>query len=284
MNINENSLLSEIGFTKLESEIYLTLLEKSPATGYFIAQIIAKPVANTYKALDSLFKKGVVVSDDSGKNRLYSPLPIKEYLDQLERDFKVKRGKIEESMQKRKPPKTFAGIYRFENIDQVFERAIQALKNAKNIALVDASPKPLERIKETLIETAAAGVRVVLEAYAPVSLPGCEMVDSLLEKEVFEAWPGDWLNVIIDGREYIMAFFDKQKEKVHQAVWSKSLYLSLMIHNGFIAEFILAKIRRMLQKDASGAEVLKTVEDYRPVRTSALPAFKDFLNTFNGVI
>lgn len=280
MNVQEKNLLNEIGFTKLESEIYLTLLENSPATGYSIAQAIGKPVANTYKALDSLFKRGVIVSDDSGKNRLYSPLPIKEYLDQLERDFKVKRKKIEESMKKRKNPQALTGINSLENVDQVFGRAIQALKSAKDVVLIDASPEPLERIKDYLQKKAKTGVKVIVEAYSPVSIPGCEIIGSMLDKEVFEAWPGDWLNVIVDGREYIMAFFDKMRRRVHQAVWSKSLYLSLMIHNGFVAEFILAKIRRMLAENAVPADMLHIIRDYKPFRTSVLPAFADFLKTF----
>lgn len=280
MNTKENDLLSEIGFTGLEAEIYLALLENSPATGYSIARVIGKPVANTYNALESLYKRGVIVSDESGKNRLYSPLPINDYLDQLERDFKVKRKKIEQVLKKRKTARTFTGIYSLDNVDQVYERAIQALKHAVDVVLVDASPKSLEKLTDSLKKTAAAGVRTIVETYAPASIPGCETVESLLEKEVFEAWPGEWLNVIVDGREYIMAFFDKQLKKVHQAVWCKSLYLSLMVHNGFISEFIQVKVGKMLQRNIPGEDVLKTIGEYQPVRTSRLPAFQDFLNSF----
>ena len=49
--------LRELGFTELESRIYIFLLEESPATGYRIAQAIEKPVANTYKAIELLYYK-----------------------------------------------------------------------------------------------------------------------------------------------------------------------------------------------------------------------------------
>lgn len=42
--------LSSLGFTELEASVYAYLVQKSPATGYRVAQAIRKPVANlSYK-------------------------------------------------------------------------------------------------------------------------------------------------------------------------------------------------------------------------------------------
>ena len=49
--------LKNIGFSNLEALIYLTLLNESNLTGYRIAQILGKPVRNTYTSLMSLQKK-----------------------------------------------------------------------------------------------------------------------------------------------------------------------------------------------------------------------------------
>jgi sugar-specific transcriptional regulator TrmB len=51
--------LMEFSFSGLEAEIYTFLLRDSPATGYRVAQALGKPVANTYKAIESLQNKGV---------------------------------------------------------------------------------------------------------------------------------------------------------------------------------------------------------------------------------
>ncbi|MDO8629132.1 MAG: helix-turn-helix domain-containing protein, partial [Phycisphaerales bacterium] len=66
--------LVPLGFTPLEGEVYAILVAESPATGYRVAQAIGKPVANTYKAIESLERKGAIVVDD-GESRLCRAVP-----------------------------------------------------------------------------------------------------------------------------------------------------------------------------------------------------------------
>jgi hypothetical protein len=58
--------LSTLGFTELEAAVYTFLVESSPATAYRVAQGIGRPVANTYKAVESLQQKGAVLVDETG--------------------------------------------------------------------------------------------------------------------------------------------------------------------------------------------------------------------------
>jgi HTH-type transcriptional regulator, sugar sensing transcriptional regulator len=52
-----DSLIS-LGFTPLEAEVYVCLVQDSPATGYRIAQTVGRPVAGIYKTIESLANKG----------------------------------------------------------------------------------------------------------------------------------------------------------------------------------------------------------------------------------
>ena len=56
-----------LGFTELEESVYTYLAQKSSAIGYRVAQPIRKPVANTYKAIESLEEKR---RGHDGPNRL----------------------------------------------------------------------------------------------------------------------------------------------------------------------------------------------------------------------
>ncbi len=67
VNSSNTKTLTELGFTVLESMIYLALIDNPPMTGYGISKIIGKPVANTYKAIESLSSKGAVLCENSGK-------------------------------------------------------------------------------------------------------------------------------------------------------------------------------------------------------------------------
>ena len=45
-----DEILMQIGFTQLESEVYLYLLTEGAHTGYAVAKAIGKAVANVYKS------------------------------------------------------------------------------------------------------------------------------------------------------------------------------------------------------------------------------------------
>ena len=77
-------VLSELGFTNLEAEIYAFLLQESPVTGYRIAQAIGKPAANTYKAIQTLELKGAVIVDE-GSSRMCRAVSADELLNRLGR-------------------------------------------------------------------------------------------------------------------------------------------------------------------------------------------------------
>src|SRR5262244_1295461 len=83
--------LTRLGFTALEAEVYTWLLGEPGATGYRIAQGIGKPVANTYKALESLQKKGAILVEED-ESRLCRAVPPEELLTQLERGFASSRA------------------------------------------------------------------------------------------------------------------------------------------------------------------------------------------------
>src|SRR3974377_860031 len=84
--------LTDFGFTDLEAEVYVFLLQEWPAPGYRGAHALGKPVANTYKAIESLQNKGAILVDE-GANRLCRAVPAEELLSQLERNFQRFRKK-----------------------------------------------------------------------------------------------------------------------------------------------------------------------------------------------
>src|SRR4051794_30795350 len=82
--------LASFGFTDLEAEVYVFLLRESPATAYRVAQAIGKPVANTYKAVESLQAKGAVVVEE-GASRMCRAVPAGELLARLEHSFRERK-------------------------------------------------------------------------------------------------------------------------------------------------------------------------------------------------
>ncbi len=89
--------LVDLGFTALEAEIYTYLLGASAVTGYRVAQALGKPAANTYKAIESLQRKGALMVDD-GESRVCTAVPPEELFGALERRFTETREKAEQAL------------------------------------------------------------------------------------------------------------------------------------------------------------------------------------------
>ena len=112
-------LLRDLGLNELEANIYIWLLENKRSTGYKIAGQIGKPVANTYKALKSLQNKGAVISDNSSGTIYFDTIPVEEFLNKIENEFKTKREQIVDEVNKLEVQQEPTGIYELQSKELV---------------------------------------------------------------------------------------------------------------------------------------------------------------------
>lgn len=66
-------------------------------------------------------------------------------------------------------------VYKLESVPRLFERCDQMLGRASRVAVIDAFPRALERIRPSILETVRRGVDVFVEAYEPIDLPGVRL-------------------------------------------------------------------------------------------------------------
>lgn len=231
-------LLGPLGFSELETRIYCFLLEESPATGYRISHAIDKPTANTYKALSALARKGAVVVED-GATRRYAAVPPEELLGRLERAFRFQAGKALEVLKGFGRQDGDERVFRLEDPGQVEARARAMLARATRIALLDIFPAPFQAIRADVEEALQRGVQVALQVYEPVELPGALCLLTEVGPDLLARWPGQQLSLVVDAREHLLALFSRDGRHLHQAIWSRSLFLSCMQHNHLANELRL---------------------------------------------
>ena len=254
------SLLAEIGFSGLEAAVYLSLLKEPGATGYRLAQLVGKPVANTYKALDSLRVKGAVIVDESSGTRTYAAISIHEYMDGQRRNLEAKQEEIEQALKDTVVTPMHGGIFQLTSVEQVYERCRNILKSAKSIVLVDAFPYPLEKIRHELLNAAKRGIRVFIKAYGPVNFPGCDIVAPEKESVLLKAWNGDWLNIFIDCGEFVQSYLKKNNAGIHEAVWSRNPYLAFLAYSGFLNELFLTRVGLMIRAGKDTKEITQELK------------------------
>jgi sugar-specific transcriptional regulator TrmB len=279
MPVDALQSLTGLGFTELEAEIYVALLEDPPATGYRVAQSIGRPVANTYKAIESLQNKGAVLIDE-GASRLCRAVPAEELLGQLERSFQRRRQEAANALASVRAAPEDDRVYQLQTAEQVFERCRRMLEECEHVAILDVFPKALEELRDAVEAAARRGVRVVIKAYEPASIDGAEVAVHPQGRISLRRWPGQWLNVVTDGREHLLAFLTADLRGLHQAVWSGSAYLSWVFHSAVGAELILADLLRAIENGATVAELRHAVAGYQSLFRADLPGARSLLARF----
>src|SRR5215475_7831512 len=165
--------LMQLGFTALEAEAYTWLLGEPGATGYRIAKGIGKPVANTYKALESLQSKGAVLVEEE-QNRVCRAVPAEELLQQLERGFATHRADAARALSRVAGAEGDDRVYTLRTAAQVMERARSMLKTARQVVLIDAFPAALAAIRPDVARAVARGVEVAVKTYRRMDTGGAE--------------------------------------------------------------------------------------------------------------
>lgn len=259
------SALSSLGFTELEAAVYAYLVQASPATGYRVAQAINKPVANTYKAIESLQEKGTVIADQTG-NKLCRAVPPEEVLQQLGTTFTRRQRDAAEALSRLRPAHGDDGVYALTTKSQVFERCRSMLSRAEEIALVDVFPEPCRNIGVDIEAAAKRGVTVTAQVYADSQLAGVETVLNPHAEIVTERWPGHWLNLVIDGSEFLMSFLADDEHGVHQAIWSRSPFLCWAYQSALAGEILSARLQAALEEDLPAGELLAVIERFSHFR------------------
>ncbi|HEX8852976.1 MAG TPA: helix-turn-helix domain-containing protein [Pyrinomonadaceae bacterium] len=273
--------LVNLGFTGLEAEVYTALAQHPPMTGYRVAQVLGKPAANVYKAIESLQSKGAVIVDD-GANRVCHAVPADELLGLLERGFRESRERAATALAELQSVTADDRVYQLRSREQVLERCRRMLARAERVALLDAFPAPLEELRAELEAAAARGVTVAVKAYEPTSLREAEVFVHPDGRAVIDRWPGQWVNVVVDGREHLLALLTRDGTGVHQAVSSESSYLSWVYHSAVAGELILADVQKRIAEGASSKELRGSVERYRRIVASDAPGFQQLLRRFGA--
>lgn len=168
---------------------------------------------------------------DEGGNRLVRVSPPDELLAGLERRARERREAARIALATRTAETSDERVYTLRTCEQVLERARAMLGRAQEVVLGDIFPGPFEALAEDLERAAARGVRVTVKVYSGVRAPGVSLVREPHVAKVLAEWPGQQLSLVADADEHLLALFDSQVSHVHQAVWSRSTFLSCLHHN-----------------------------------------------------
>ncbi len=274
--------LQDLGLTGLESDIYVQLLKESPLTGYSIAKSLAKPVANVYKALDTLAKKGAIELEE-GKTRRVRPMPYEELLRNMEINFKRLRDKAAASLADLPGPENDRNIYYLHNMDQMLGKCQSMLAQATTIVAADVFPQAAEMLRNDFSKLIERGVTLILRTYAPFEFSGAIHNLAKSGDTIQKRWPAQWLNLVIDGSQSIVAVFENDVPQVIQSYWTSSPSIAYLNHNGLMSEVAFATLQQQIENKRSHAEMEKTVHSMLSHMGDPVPGFSRLVSNLGLV-
>lgn len=268
--------LASLGFTDLESRVYMLLLARFPATGYAIAKELGKAAANIYMALDSLERKGAVMADDDTVRR-FRPVAPEKLLALLDQRYQTTRSLVAEKLSGLYRSSQDDRVYRLRSFEQVQQKANDVLQRAREIALVDAFPGTIDLVHDSIAEAITRGVLVGVKAYEPLVIDGAVVAVGKNAKQIMDRWPVGWLNVVADGNEYLMALLTADGKGVIQAVWTECPYLSWVHQSAFSAEIILTAMETRIESASSPDEIRTALDELRALTMPGAPGYQSIL-------
>jgi HTH-type transcriptional regulator, sugar sensing transcriptional regulator len=276
VNLDTVAALEALGLTELEARVYLWLLTDHPATGYRIAREIGKPVANTYKALETLHAKGAIEITEA-KKRLYTPSPPQDLLRRMREQYTANINTVEKQLKALKPSVRDTRIYQLSNTAQVIERSRSILAAARRVVVADAFPAILDRLAPDLRKAAARRVDVSVKCYQNVTIKGVTIVRDSRDQSAVDTYPGEWLKVVADAREHLIAFLSHDLKRVYQAAWSRSPFLSILHFNAIRSEMLLDQIGGAVRAGHSANDIKRLLNPYNARAKTRLPGYIELL-------
>lgn len=249
----QNSLI-ELGFTRLEAEIYIYLIKHSPATGYGVAKGINRFKTNVYESLVALEGKGAILVDH-GRSRLYRAVPPEEFLEQMERRFLDNQKRAMALAAELGGSGHDDRVYTLSTLEQVYERSRAMLESCEEVALLELDPGPLEVLRDAMEAAAMRGVNITVRVYRPASLKGVRVLESTFMERSKRRSIVQWMALCVDGKQYLVAYIEPESGKVHQAVWSASSILSEAYFSLLNADFKYYSLRPHLESASTVEEV-----------------------------
>ncbi len=265
--------LSSLGFTELEARIYTALLGGEAQTGYSVAKSIGKPAANVYKAVESLEAKGAIVVSE-GEPRVIRAIEPGELVAALRSTFDRRAAEAEQRLHELHAPSEQEGVYRLTTAAQAFDKARAIIRGAAATVLVDAFPNTLEPLRPELEEAARRGVRVSVIAYQPgTHIEGCRVLVHRLGPVVISRRFDDHLVLATDAQEMMMAQFTEGAERLLQATYTDSLFLSMHFYDSFFCQFVVHRVDEFVEAQGGTGPVAQIFEEMMDVRVALTPGF-----------
>ncbi len=262
------SQLCQLGFTQLESEVYLYLLTNGEITGYAVAKGIGKAVANVYKGIEGLSAKGAI-EVSVGDSKICSAVPWKQVLASEQSRFDNTMNSLSEQLKQIPEQQDNESVYQLKNISQVLSAGQKIIENSEFIIVAELEPKVAEYYAPMLAAAGERGVEVRVKVYQPIEIKNAHLTVRQNGEEVYEGTKDVSFKICADGRDSLTAALTSDLSNVVQAFKTKSALVCMDLYCGIIYELILTELKQAIPDNDMSLcqQILDKTEHLHPFST-----------------
>ncbi len=228
--------LVALGHNRSAARLYLTLLERHPATGYELAGRSGVPRAAIYHTLGQLEKDGLVSKIQDTPAR-YQPLPPERLLQLLAGRFERTLADLKDGLSRLTQPSEPAGTWNVLGYDALIEQARLLIHGCQKQVVLSLWRREADLLADDLRRAVAAGREVILFSFT--ALPeGCGQTHSygIAEAELERHWPHK-LIVVADLEQVLMG--NAARDPANRAVLTREGALVEMAVSNLVLDLTL---------------------------------------------
>ena len=217
--MNSGGILMKFGFSKYESDCYLSLLAQHPSNGSQLSKISGVARSRIYDVLRNLVGKGIVFEVTPGQ---YVPLPPEELKKRLVSRFKSNLSVLEEQLNAAAMEGSQSYIMTLKGYRQILEKALEIIQLARQELYVRLFPYTARRLEKALQQAAARGVGVRYIAMGTIpKIVEIQIVHPNSET-LYDRIGGESIDIIADQKEALVGMLEKGREDESEVIWSRN--------------------------------------------------------------
>jgi sugar-specific transcriptional regulator TrmB len=241
------SNLKELGFSQYEAACYMALVSNHPVNGSQLSKTSGIARSRIYDVLRNLISKNYVIEISSGQ---YAPLPADELIRRLKRGFEGNITAFEDQLAKASKKDEFEYVWTITGYDNVMEKAIEMIKEAKEEIYVRLFPEANTHLNNYLIDADKRGVKIRYVAMGDIPKKFDVQVMHPGHDHLQQTIGGCSIEVISDKNEALVGIFEIGNEDNSPINWTRNQWFIIANRDSLRHDFYHSFLEKILDQDS----------------------------------
>lgn len=196
--------MKRLGFTGVEAQVYIFLLQYPRATGYEVSKGIGVPRANTYQALETLLTKECVLAASKDPVR-YAAVPPTVLLRRIQEETRQRCHDLEQHLTALEKPEAVGHFWELRERGRIEQRMVELINTATRRIAVSLWVEDLQQLTAPLQAARQRGCTIILNLFGEANVDFATIYRHEGSEKVVG---GHVVTVAIDFAEALVASLD----------------------------------------------------------------------------